>query len=123
MMNTNVMTMAAEYTCIHEEQIQGISRKTAELEARADYKEQSIKELKSDMKELKDSVDSLDNTINKFIIQSIKDDNTLKDYITSLENRVTSLESRQDTLYKLLMATPAVIAGIGVIAAVLTYTH
>jgi len=118
-----MMTMAAEYTCIHEEQIRGISRKTAELEARADYKEQSIKELKTDMKELKDSVDSLDTTINKFIIQSIKDDNALKDYITSLENRVTSLESRQDTLYKLLMATPAVIAVIGVIAAVLTYTH
>ena len=58
-----------------------------------------------------------------FIIQSIKDDNALKDYITSLENRVTSLESRQDTLYKLLMATPAVIAVIGVIAAVLNYTH
>ena len=120
------MTMVAEqleYVCIEKDQLSNQSRKIAELEARADYKEQSIKELKTDMKELKDSVDSLDTTINKFIIQSIKDDNALKDYITSLENRVTSLESRQDTLYKLLMATPAVIAVIGVIAAVLTYTH
>ena len=121
-----MMTMVAEqleYVCIEKDQLSNQSRKIAELEARADYKEQSIKELKLDMKELKDSVDSLDTTINKFIIQSIKDDNALKDYITSLENRVTSLESRQDTLYKLLMATPAVIAVIGVIAAVLTYTH
>ena len=115
--------MAAEYTCIHEEQIQGISRKTAELEARADYKDKRIDELKEDMLELKQSVNNLEKTINNYILKSITDDNTLKDYLNKLENRVTSLESRQDTLYKLLMATPAVIAVIGIIAAVLTYTH
>ena len=75
------------------------------------------------MKELKESMNSLDKTINEYIIQSIKDDGTLKDYIVSLENRVTSLESRQDTLYKLLVATPAIVCFLGVIAIYIQYIH
>lgn len=109
--------------CYRDEQLQGQSRKIAELEARADYKEDIIKELKADMKELQKSMDNLDTTINDYIIQSIKDDNTLKDYITSLENRVTSLESRQDTLYKLLMATPAILTVLGVIVIYIQFIH
>ena len=122
-MNTQVMKMTAEYTCIHEEQIQGISRKTAELEARADYKDKRIDELKEDMLELKQSVNSLEKTINDYILKSITDDNTLKDYVNKLENRVTSLESRQDTLYKLLIAIPSIIAILGVIAIYLQSIH
>ena len=34
-----------DYTCIHEEQIQGQSRKIAELETRADYKDKRIDDL------------------------------------------------------------------------------
>lgn len=92
--------MTSNHDCLHEEQIQGISRKTAELEARADYKEDVIKELKDDMKELKKSMDSLDKTINDYIIKSIQDDNTLKDYINSLENRITALESAKEEKWK-----------------------
>lgn len=88
------------HDCIHEEQIQGQSRKIESLETRAGYKEDTIKELKDDMKELKDSVDSLDKTINKYIIKSIEDDNTLKAYINSLENRVTALESAKKEQWK-----------------------
>ena len=115
--------MSVNGECLHEEQIQGQSRKIEALETRADYKEETIKELKNDMKELKNSMDSLDKTINEYIINSIKDDNTLKDYIVSLENRVTSLESRQDTIYKVLMAIPAFIALMGVLAVYITYIH
>ena len=93
--------MAVEYTCIHEDQIQGQSRKISELETRADYKEDIIKELKDDMKELKKSMDSLDKTINDYIIKSIEDDNTIKSYINSLENRVTALESAKAEQWKL----------------------
>ena len=107
----------------HEQQIQENSRKIAELETRADYKDKRIDELNDNMKELKQSVNDLDKTINEYIIHSIKDDNTLKDYISSLENRVTTIESRQDTLYKLLLATPAVIALLGVIAAYIAFIH
>ena len=106
--------------CIHEDQIQGQSRKIEALETRADYKEDVIKELKKDMKELKESMGSLDKTINEYLLQSVKDDNTLKDYIVSLENRVTILESRQETIYKGILLIPAVIALLGVVAA---YIH
>ena len=106
--------------CIHEEQIQGQSRKIEALETRANYKEDTIKELKIDMKELKESMDSLDKTINEYIIQSMKDDNTIKDYTVSLDNRVTILESRLDTIYKLILAMPAAVVIIGAIAA---YIH
>ena len=113
-----------ETPCVeHETQIQDNSRKIAELETRADYKDKRIDELNDNMKELKQSVNDLDKTINEYIIHSIKDDNNLKDYISSLENRVTTIESRQDTLYKLLLATPAVIALLGVIAAYISFIH
>lgn len=95
-----MILVTSNHDCLHEEQIQGISRKTAELEARADYKEDVIKELKDDMKELKKSMDSLDKTINDYIIKSIQDDNTLKDYINSLENRITALESAKEEKWK-----------------------
>lgn len=109
--------------CIHEDQIQGQSRKIESLETRADYKEEMIRELKNDMKDLKDGMESLDKTINDYIIQSIKDDNALKDYIVSLENRVTTLESRQDTIYKIILAIPAIIALLGVIAIYIQFVH
>lgn len=115
--------MPTPHKCLHEEQIQGQSRKIEALETRADYKEDVIKELKTDMKELKESMDSLDKTINEYLIQSITDDNTIKEYINSLENRVTTLESRQDTLYKLLIATPAIITLLGAIAIYIKYLH
>ena len=115
--------VANDYTCMHEEQIQNQSRKIEALEVRADYKDRRIDELNENMKEVQTSIDSLDKTINDYIIQSIKDDNTLKDYISSLENRVTSLESRQDTIYKILLATPAIIALLGVVAAYIAWIH
>ena len=68
-------------------------------------------------------MDELDKTINEYIIHSIKDDNHLKDYVVSLENRVTTIESRQDTLYKLLLAIPAIIAIFGIIAAYISFIH
>ena len=46
-----------------------------------------------------------------------------KDYVNKLENRVTSLESRQDTLYKLLIAIPSIIAILGVLAIYLQSIH
>lgn len=117
------MRMTSNYECLHEEQIQGISRKTAELKARADYKDRRIDELKEDMLELKQSVNSLEKTINNYILKSITDDNTLKDYVNKLENRVTSLESRQDTLYKLLVTIPSIITVIGAIVVYINYIH
>ncbi len=109
--------------CFRDEQLQGQSRKIAELEARADYKDKRIDEIKEDMHELKESIDSIDKTITNFILKSVTDDNNLKDYINKLENRVTSLESRQDTIYKILMATPAIIALMGILVVGVQIIH
>ena len=111
------------HECIHEDQLQGLSRKTAELETKSKYKEDAIRELKEANKRIEEKLDSLSDDVNKIVVASLKDDNSLKDYITSLENRVTSLESRQDTLYKLLMATPAIIALCGVVVGYIIYIH
>lgn len=116
-------TMTTPHECLHEEQIQGQSRKIAELDTKSKYKEDAIRELKEANKRIEDKLDSLSEDVNKIVVASVKDDSALKDYITSLENRITSLESRQDTLYKLLLATPAIIALLGVIAIVIKYRY
>ena len=56
--------MNAKHTCIHEEQLNNIGRKTAELEARSTYHEKHSDELAISMKELKKSIESLNKNIN-----------------------------------------------------------
>lgn len=97
MMNTNVMTMNVNETpcTAHEEQIQELARKTAELEAHANFKEQRISELIEDNKRIEGKIDNLTDTVNKVMLNSIKDDNDLK-------QRVLTLETKSDTQEKVL---------------------
>lgn len=87
--------MTPEHTCLHEEQIQGISRKTAELEAKNGFKEQRINELIEDNRRIEAKIDNLTDTVNKLMLQSVKDD---KD----IANRVTTLETKIDTQEKII---------------------
>ena len=85
-----------ENQCIqHEEQIQELSRKTAELEAHAGFKEQRISELIEDNKRIEGKIDNLTDTVNKVMLNSIRDDNDLK-------QRVLTLETKSDTQEKVL---------------------
>ena len=111
-----------EHICIHEDQIQNLTTSTVELEAKSKYKEDAIRELKESNRRIEKQLSSLSDDVNKIVVASVKDDNALKEYINSLENRVTSLESRQDTVYKLLMASPAVIAVCGVVIGYIVLT-
>ena len=78
-------------TCLqHEEQIQELARKTAELEAHASFKEQRIMEIIDDNKRIEGKIDNLTETVNKVMLNSIKDDN-------SLNQRVLALETKQQT--------------------------
>ena len=78
-------------TCLqHKEQIQELARKTAELEAHASFKEQRIMELIDDNKRIEGKIDNLTDTVNKVMLNSIKDDN-------SLNQRVLALEAKQKT--------------------------
>ena len=90
--------MTEPHECLYDEQIQGQSRKIAELETKADYKEKIIMDLKSDIKDLKDSMDSLDKTITDFILKSINDDSALRELVNKQDNRITALETTNKTL-------------------------
>ena len=117
-MNTSmVKTMTNETPCTeHEVMIQENTKKIAELETRADYKDRRLDQLDNKMDKIEDKIDKLTATVNEIMLHSIQDDN-------NLNQRVTTLESRQETLYKLLLATPAIIALLGVIAVYLSYIH
>lgn len=97
--------------CLHEEQIQGQSRKISELETRADYKEDIIKELKTDMKEIKQDMKDIKEDINNFILQSVNDDSNIKEILNKQDNRITSLE----TTVKVLQWITTLLFGSGVI--------
>lgn len=87
------MMTPAETPCNqHEEQIQENSREIAELKARADYKDKRIDELKKDMHEIKQSIDTLTRTVNNSIVNSIKDDKDLDNRVTSLETKIETQE-------------------------------
>lgn len=93
-----VKIMSEHIDCFHEEQIQGQSRKIAELETRANYKEKMIDELNENMKDIKETIESLDKTINNFILKSVNDDGKLREIINKQDNRITALETTNRTL-------------------------
>ena len=87
--------MTSNHDCLHEEQIQGYSKKIAELEAHAEFKEQRINDLIEDNKRIEAKIDNLNDTMNKVMLNSIRDDNDLK-------QRVITLETKADTQEKII---------------------
>ena len=82
----------------HEEQIQENSREIAELKARANYKDKRINELIEDNKRIELKIDNLTDTVNKVMLNSIKDDNNLNQRVTTLE---TAIETQDKLLEKM----------------------
>lgn len=80
------MTAKNEYVCIHEEQIQGQSRKITELETRANYKDKRIDELYIKIEKMENKLDMLNDNVNKLILQSNQGD-------TDLELRLKAIET------------------------------
>lgn len=88
-MSVMKMTPAVETPCTqHEEQIQENSREIAELKARANYKDKRINELIEDNKRIESKIDNLTDTVNKVMLNSIKDDNNLNQRVTTLETAI-----------------------------------
>ena len=79
----------------HEEQINELARKTAELETRANYKDKRIDELNNKMDKIENKLDVLSDTVNKVMLNSIRDDN-------DLQQRVLALETKLDTQEELI---------------------
>ena len=78
----------ADHNCLHEEQIQGLSRKTAELEAKNGFKEQRINELIEDQKRMEEKIDTIAANVNQLMLQSVKDDNTLELRLKAIETEL-----------------------------------
>jgi len=76
----------ADYTCIHEDQIQGQSRKITELETRADFKDKRIDELYLKMEKMETKLDKLNENVNELLLQSKQGD-------TDLELRLKAIET------------------------------
>lgn len=78
--------------CLHEDQIQKQSRKITELETRADYKEQMIRDLKKNMEDMNTKMDKLSEDVNDFLLKSVNDDKDIDKRVTSLESTVNTLK-------------------------------
>ena len=84
--------MSAEYTCIRDEQLQGQSRKIAELEARANYKDERIEQIIQDQKRMEEKIDDLTEAVSQLKYQSLKDDKDIDKRVTRLESTVNVLK-------------------------------
>lgn len=119
-----VKIMSEHVDCLHEEQIQGQSRKIAELETRSNYKEKMIDKLNENMKDIKETIESLDKTINNFILKSINDDGKLKEIINKQDNRITALETANKTLKWVIgIGFSALTSVIAVLSFLITNLH
>lgn len=99
-------------TCFHEDIFQEHTRKIEALETKANYKEEMIKELKQDMKDLNDKMDKLSEDVNEAIRNSITGDN-------EIDRRVTSLE----TTVKVLKWVIGLLFGSGILFAIYSFIH
>ena len=93
------MTPHVETPCqSHEEQIQENSREIAELKTRADYKDLRINELIKDNKRIESKIDKLTETVNNVVVNSIKDDNELREDVTKLKTKIDTQEKSPTTV-------------------------
>ena len=81
----------------HEQQIQENTREIAGLKERANYKDLRIGELIEDNKRIEAKIDNLTDTVNKVMLNSIKDDNELKQKVLALE---TKIDTQDKTIAK-----------------------
>lgn len=108
--------MAAEesntkYVCIREKQINKHDSAIAELNARADFKEQRISDLHDNMEKMDKKLDNIQNQLQDLKMQSLKDD-------SDIDNRVTALEN---TVKVLKWITATALSALGVIIALIGF--
>ena len=134
MLSTRVITLTNETPCVaHEEQIQELSRKTAELEAKNGFKQQRISELIEDIRRIELKIDKLTDSVNDVIVNSIRDDKDLKEEITKLKTKIETQEKflekfeakqqkqRDDDRAKTNQYLTYITVGLGILSFVLTY--
>ena len=110
------------YTCIHEDQIIGQSRKIERLDAELVYKKEKLDELKKDNERMDKKLDEIKNCVNKIILASKGDDDRLKDIINEQNNRLTALETTNRTL-KWVIGVSVSALGVCIAGIALVLTH
>ena len=75
-------------------------------------------EIKEDIKEVMTKMDTLDTTINNFILKSVNDDGELREIINKQDNRITALETTNRTLKWILGIS---LTGLGTAVTVLAF--
>ena len=90
-----------ETPCLqHEDKIQEIARKTAELEAKNGFKDQRINELIEDNHRIESKIDKLTADINSVVVSSIQEDNDLKEEVTKLKTQIEAQDKYLEKLEK-----------------------
>ena len=111
------MINMADYTCIHEEQIQTQGRKLAELETRADYKDKRIDDLYVKIEKMESKIDLLNDNVNHLILQSNKGDTDLELRLKAIE---TELELQKETSIQNHNRVSQLLAVVGVGLTIIT---
>lgn len=112
------MTHNNEYTCIHEKQIQGQSRKLERVEARLDYKDETLHEMNKKIEKLDENMSKVLEVINELKIQSKHDDKELELRLKAIE---TELEIQKQTLKNNQAQASLMIAIVTVLFTILTF--
>lgn len=100
-----------EYICIREKQVNKHEKDIAELQVKAEFKEQQITELKTDIEKMDKKIDELLQAFNNFKDESHQDD-------FNIDNRVTKLENTQNVLK---WVTAIGLTAISTLIAVITF--
>ena len=81
-----------QHECIHEELLQDHSLAIQELTTRSEFKEQSIMELKDELKIMNAKIDDINNNVNKLILNSESNDNEITTRIETIETKIKLYE-------------------------------
>lgn len=111
------MAMSAEYTCVHEGEIQHHNRKIEALEVRADYKDKKIDEINESMRRMDSKIDEINTNVNQLILNSNSNDKELEIRLKAIE---TELELQKQSAATHQNEVNTKIAYIGVILTVVT---
>ena len=104
--------MTSNYECLHEETLQGLSQKTTELEARANFKDKRIDELYVKMEKMENKLDKLNENVNELLLQSKQGDTDLELRLKAIETEL-ALQKQTNTDNHNRVSSLLAVVGVG----------
>ena len=68
--------------------LEDITTKIAELDAKNGFKGERINQIIKDQRRMEEKIDTIADNVNKLMLQSVKDDNTLNQRLTAIETEI-----------------------------------